>query len=160
MFLNMSASYILSEATLDDAHAIASIFAQSWVSPFSLLQYGHVDTSAFATAIAPRIKDQIGKSHMRFIVMRYHDTEKAGEQGIAAVAHWELPHKEEIGTRDESAEDKAEREAFEDEVYRNRLPETSNKDLVMEFTVALRRLREQVLDGQKYYRMSFPSHLV
>ncbi|KAF2690327.1 hypothetical protein K458DRAFT_289642, partial [Lentithecium fluviatile CBS 122367] len=141
-----------------DSPAIASLFAQSWTSPFTRLQFGHVDAATLAEAMAPHIKEQMGKSHTRFVAMWN------GEEG-AAVTQWMIPqdHEEETGREDESAreeeeeegkeeqEQREEREKFEDEAYRNKLPECCNKDLVMEFTHGLRRLRATILGGRKHY---------
>jgi hypothetical protein len=150
----MPTSYNLSEAAPTDAAAIAFIFAQSWVSPFSRLQWGHVDPRAFAKDMEPHIKDQIGRPNSRFMVMRYSDPAEVGKEEVVAVAHWVLPEKEkEAGMREESAEEKMEKEVFEDEVFRKQISDSCNKDLIMDFRIALRRLRESVLAGEKHYRM-------
>lgn len=47
-------------------------------------------------------------------------------------------------------QDAEERQEMEDEAYRKRLPENSNKDLIMEFTVQLRKMRNKCL-GHKHY---------
>jgi len=141
------ATYALSDATREDAQAIANLFALSWTSPFTQLQFGHVDPPTLAKSMAPAIERHMAKPHSRFIVMRHGET---GE--VAAVAQWAMPAP---GSTEEhppeTAEQKAERQRFEDEGYRNRLPESSNKDLIMEFTVGLRELREEVLRGRKHF---------
>lgn len=144
----MDLEYTLCEATPADAYAIAHIFALSWKSPFAQLQFGNPDPADLAAAMVPRIKEQILiKSHTRFVVIR--DT--AGE--VVAVAQWTIPVSDDEERMHETEEDRAEREHFEDEAYRKALPETSNKDLVMEFTVGLRWLRARVLQGNKHFGM-------
>jgi ribosomal protein S18 acetylase RimI-like enzyme len=54
-------------------------------------------------------------------------------------------------TREETLEETEERQRVEDELYRKRLPEKSNKDLIMEFTVGLRKLRKSALGGAEPY---------
>lgn len=49
----------------------------------------------------------------------------------------------------ETAEDAEEPQEMEDEAYRKRLPENSNKDLIMEFTVQLRKMGNKCLGDHK-----------
>lgn len=143
---DMSSAFTLSEATSADAHAIASLFSLSWTSPFTQLQFGHVDPPTLADAMAPRIEQHMAKGNVRFVIMRHPETSE-----VVAVAQWALPLEDDVERKKESPEQRAEREAFEDESYRNRLPENSNKELIMDFTIGLRRLREDVLKGRKHY---------
>ncbi|KAF2799267.1 acyl-CoA N-acyltransferase [Melanomma pulvis-pyrius CBS 109.77] len=144
----MSSDYVLSKALLSDAEAIASLFALSWTSPFTQLQFGNVDPSSLAASMAPRIKQHMEKPGINFIVARHPQTQK-----VVAVAQWNLPmnNDEEKGKRVETAAEKEERQQFEDEAYRKRLPETSNKDLILEFTAGLRSLKEELLQGRYHY---------
>lgn len=143
----MASEYTLCEASPADAKAIASLFSLSWTSPFTRLQFSDVDPPTLAADMAPRIEQHMVKPNIRFIVMRDHET-----QEVIAVAQWSFPSEEDPEQRKETAEEKAERDKFNDEVYRNKLPEKSNKDLIMEFTVGLRTLRKGVLKGRKHYR--------
>ncbi|KAJ8113491.1 hypothetical protein OPT61_g4392 [Boeremia exigua] len=107
------------EARIADAHAIASLFAQSWVSPFSRLQFGQLDPEELATSMSPRIAQQMMETSSRFIVARNLETGK-----VAAVAQWMMPVVADLGAvKEESKEDRDERQQFEDEVYRGNLPE-------------------------------------
>ena len=86
--------------------------------------------------------------HTKWLVMRYSGFE--GVEEVAAVANWTIPHDGENPTI-ESLEDEDETAKYEDEVTRNSLPESCNKDLVMEFTIGLRKLRKDVLRGRRCY---------
>jgi hypothetical protein len=123
------------------------LFALSWTSPFSQLQFGHVDPPALAATMAPRIADHMKKPNIVFMVARHPETGQ-----VVSVAEWNIPvagsDKEQ---KDETVEEKKERQRQEDETYRSRLPENSNKDLIMEFTVGLRTLREQTLGRRQHY---------
>lgn len=143
----MEMHFEISEATPADAAAIASLFALSWVSPFTRLQFGQVEPAELATSMVPRIAEQMVKGSSTFIVARH------GEScNVAAVAQWTLPVEADSRVLDEeSKEDREERQQFGDEAYRRSLPETSNKDLVMTFTLELRRLREETLQGRKHF---------
>jgi ribosomal protein S18 acetylase RimI-like enzyme len=140
----MSRDWYISEATESDCIAIASLFALSWISPFSRLQFGSVDPTTLTAAMAPRIAQQMKMPNISFIVIRNPNIEK-----VVAVAQWTLPANEATTTETRSEQD--ERQALEDEIYRKNLPENSNKDLILEFTVGLRTLRQQLLQGQKHY---------
>jgi ribosomal protein S18 acetylase RimI-like enzyme len=70
-------------------------------------------------------------------------------QKVVAVAQWTLPA-DNITTQ-ESPDEQAEQQAFEDEIYRKSLPGHSNKDLIMHFTIGLRTLRNRLLQGRKHY---------
>ncbi|KAF2020528.1 hypothetical protein BU24DRAFT_416204 [Aaosphaeria arxii CBS 175.79] len=150
----MATTYTVSKASPSDAHAIASIFAHSWTSPFTRLQFGHVDPSALAHAMAPGIVSQMQNPLVDFRVIR----DLSDSEEVIAAAQWKLPEEDAIGEEDEETlEEKEERRQFEDDAYRNKLPDDSNKDLIMEFTVGLRGLRERTLGGRRHYRMfEFP----
>ncbi|KAH6632985.1 hypothetical protein C7974DRAFT_452112 [Boeremia exigua] len=140
----MAAHFEIAEAKPVDAEAIASLFALSWVSPFTRLQFGEIDPTELATSMAPRIAEQIVRVSSKFIVARHVET-----GNIAAIAQWTTPV--ETDSKQELEEDRDERQQFEDEAYRRGLPESSNKDLVMAFTLGLRQLREDTLQGRKHY---------
>ncbi|KAF1940594.1 acyl-CoA N-acyltransferase [Clathrospora elynae] len=144
----MAYNWTPSEAQASDADAIASLFALSWSSPFTRLQFGSMNTSTLASALAPRIAQQIAEPHMRFIVGRTDDTQK-----VVAVAQWSVPADERAFKSGiaESPEDSAERQNFEDEAYYESLPKNSNKDLIMVSTIGLRSLRRQVLQGRTHF---------
>jgi GNAT superfamily N-acetyltransferase len=93
---------------------------------------------------------------MNFNVIRGHDTQK-----VVSVAQWSS-HSEETPCSQETPEEVEERQSFEDEVYRRSLPQGSNKDLIIEFTVGLRNLRQRVLQGRKHYMLenlaTHPNH--
>ncbi|KAF2471897.1 acyl-CoA N-acyltransferase [Lindgomyces ingoldianus] len=146
----MGVKYPLGEATSSDAHAIATLFALSWTSPFTQLQFGKINPPSLAKAMAPRIVDQIRKPHCLFIVARHPETDE-----VVSVAQWSAPisSKNGEGNKKEMAGEKEERQRLEDEGYRQRLPENSNKDLIMEFTVSLRKLRNEVLGEREHYRL-------
>lgn len=154
----MASPYSLSEAYLSDASAIANLFALSWTSPFTQLQFGHVEPAALAAAMAPQIAEHMQKPNIAFIVARHSDT-----QEVVSVAQWSAPVDGDDGEQekeDETAEDKEERQHLADETYRNKLPKNSNKDLIMEFTIGLRKLRERTLGNKKRYRMSHSSYSI
>jgi ribosomal protein S18 acetylase RimI-like enzyme len=136
----------ISEAQPADAVAIASLFAHSWTSPFTRLQFGQVDPVQLATSMVPRIAEQMVKMNSKFIVARHVE-----RQEIAAVAHWTMPDDTDVdAVVEEADQDTVERQQFEDEVFRRSLPDRSNKALVMEFTIGLRQLREQTLQGRRH----------
>jgi hypothetical protein len=150
-------TYNLAPASPADGPAIATIYSKSWVSPFTQLKFGHASPSTLAAIMTPRVTQQIAQGHTKWFVMRC--VSPSGAEEVAAVANWEVPdNKEENigggGKKEEETEvDREEREQFEDEVYRNALPEGFNKDLIMEFNVGLRTLRRRVLKGRKCYGM-------
>ncbi|KAJ4984177.1 hypothetical protein SVAN01_10348 [Stagonosporopsis vannaccii] len=144
---NMETHFQISEAVPADAEAIASLFALSWVSPFTRLQFGQIDPKDLATSMIPRITEQILKVSSRFIVARH-----VGTSDVAAVAQWTLPVGVDLCALDkESKEEREERRQFEDEAYMRSLPESSNKDLIMAFTLGLRQLREETLQGREHF---------
>jgi ribosomal protein S18 acetylase RimI-like enzyme len=145
----MPYNWTTTEAQTSDAGAIVSIFALSWTSPFARLQYGHIDSSTFAEAMTRRTADQILQPNMRFIIVRSPETHE-----VISVAHWSLPVDETMETvNKESQEESEERQMFEDELYKKSLPEGSNIDLVMEFTIGLRNLRKEVLQGRPHFHL-------
>ncbi|KAF2830678.1 hypothetical protein CC86DRAFT_378940 [Ophiobolus disseminans] len=135
-----------SKAKLEDSAAIASLLALSWTSPISRLQYGHVDPAALIVAMTSRIAQQMALRNVKFIIIRDPHT-----QEVVSVAQWTLPDQSTSTT--ETQEEHIERQTFEDELYRSNLPTNSNKDLVMEFTVGLRALKQRVLQGRKHYAL-------
>lgn len=143
----MVTKFEISEANPADSEAIASLFALSWVSPFSRLQFGQINPAQLVTSMVPRIAEQMGKANSKFIVARDQST-----QEIAAVAQWAVPAEVDGNiTYEETTEDSAERQQFEDEAYRRSLPESSNKDLVMAFSLGLRQLREDTLRRRQHF---------
>jgi ribosomal protein S18 acetylase RimI-like enzyme len=142
----MALNYTVSEARASDAGAIASLLAQSWTSPFSQLQFRLIDPQALAAAMTPRIAQQIANTDMLFIVARKSDTEE-----VASVAQWTVPTEASQMIIEGTPEEIEERQKFEDEVYYNSLPDSSNKGLIMEFTIGLRNLRERVLQGRRHF---------
>jgi ribosomal protein S18 acetylase RimI-like enzyme len=141
----MTLDWTLEEARPSDAEAIASLFALSWASPFSQLQFGDIDPSVLVSTMTPRIAQQITESKMCFVVARHNDT-----QQVISVAQWTVPD-DKPSTSEESAEDISERQRFADEIFYNSLPDSCNKALVMEFTTGLRNLRQQVLQGRSHF---------
>lgn len=140
----MTDQFQISDAVAVDAEAIASLFALSWVSPFSQLLFGQVDQTQLAASMVPRIAEQIEKASSKFVVARHLET-----GNVAAVAQWTMPADTSLSV--ESKEEHQERQEFEDEAYRRSLPENSNKSLVMTFTSGLRSLREATLQGRKHF---------
>ena len=141
----MNHVWLPSEAKSADSVAIASLFALSWTSPFTRLQFGHVDPLTLTAAMAPRIVQQMKMPNVAFVVIR-----DPGTQEIVSVAQWTLPG-DESDAMEETQEEQDERQMFDDELYRINLPNNSNKDLIMEFTIGLRVLKRRVLQGQKHY---------
>jgi GNAT superfamily N-acetyltransferase len=133
-------------ASSADSTAIATLFALSWTSPFMRLQLGHVDYATLITAMGSRIASQIQESSTLFSVIRDPATQKA-----VAVAQWTAPVEGQAAANEESRAEQDERQAFDDEAHRKRLLKNSNRDLVMEFNVGLRTLRQRVLQGRKHY---------
>lgn len=143
----MASQIKIAEALPLDAQAISSLFALSWVSPFTQLQFGKIDPSRMATSISPRIAELLVKAGSKFMIARHLET---GE--VVAVAQWTTPQGTEMQKKnDEPEEDRIERQHFEDEAYRRKLPEDSNKELIMAFTLGLRHLREQTLQGREHF---------
>jgi ribosomal protein S18 acetylase RimI-like enzyme len=140
----MSRNWPVSEAVHADSTGIASLFALSWTSPFSRLQFGDIDPLTLTTALAPRISQQIKARNLSFLVVHEPDT-----QNVVAVAQWTLPTEDPV--TEETQDELDERQFLEDELYRKNLPVHSNKDLIMEFTVGLRALRTRLLRGRKHY---------
>lgn len=143
----MAPEFSISDACPAEAGAIAYLFTLSWTSPFSRLQFGQTDPAQLAASMAPRIAEQITKTTSRYIVAR-----SQGSEEVAAVAQWTVPVETDLDTlNEESEEDSDERRQFEDEAYRSSLPESSNKDLVMAFTLGLRQMRGKILQGRKHF---------
>jgi ribosomal protein S18 acetylase RimI-like enzyme len=143
--LNMSPDWHMIDATAADAEGIASLFALSWQSPFSRLQFGDSDLSSLTAAMAPRIAQQMELPNVSFVVV--HDP---AIEEVVAVAQWTLPV-EDQSTRQETQEDQDERQELEDEVYRKNLPASSNKALIMDFTTGLRDVRNGIVRGEKHF---------
>lgn len=143
----MSANFEISEARTADTEAIASLFALSWVSPFTCLQFGQIEPAQLAAMMVPHISARMAKKASKFVLARYQ-----GNGEVVAVAQWTIPVVAE-GTiaKGESIEDHEEQQQFEDEAYRRNLPATSNKDLIMAFTLGLRRLRNETLRGRRHF---------
>ncbi|KAF2734245.1 acyl-CoA N-acyltransferase [Polyplosphaeria fusca] len=137
-------AYQISEANLSDAHAIASLFSISWTSSFANLLYGEFNPQDLANTLAAKITEQMVEPTTKFIVAR-SETER-----VVSVAQWTVPVDNESVNR-ETREEKEERERFEDELYWKKLPDSSNKDLLMDFNGGLRRLKEETLQGKKFF---------
>jgi ribosomal protein S18 acetylase RimI-like enzyme len=150
----MLSQYTLSPAQPTDAPAIANIYGQSWVSPFTQLKWGRVSPATLAALMVPRIEREMNGPHTQWMVMRCAAPDGEKEEEVAAVATWTVPHDEVV---EESAEDRVERLEFEDELYRKALPDVCNKDLSVEFRSGLRKLRRDTLQGRRYFGKSFPS---
>lgn len=145
----MVLQWTVSRAKPADADAIASLLGQCWTSPFVRLQFGRVDTAALAATMSPAIARQIEGSQTLFIVARHDDS---GE--VLSVAQWSLPDYDAANERTfDSRESHDDRIEFDDEAYRQSLPEYSNKDLILEFTRSLRSLKYQVLKGRPHFML-------
>lgn len=142
----MVPDFYIEEAIPADAVTLASLFALSWDSPFTRLQFGSVDPAQLTASVAPRIAERMVKANSKFIVARSQET---GE--VAAVAQWKVPTEEPASAVEETKEDREHRQQFEDEAYRRNLPDSSNKDLIMAFTLGLRHLREETLQGRRHF---------
>jgi len=92
------------------------------------------------------------KESIVFIVARDPKT-----QNVVSVAQWKLPStvQDEEEHREETTEEKEERQQFEDENHRRRLPETSNKDLIMDFMAGVRNLQEKLLPDLEYHYSTY-----
>jgi ribosomal protein S18 acetylase RimI-like enzyme len=143
----MSRSWPISKATEEDAEGIASLFVESWVTPFSRLQLGDVDPTTMIAAMAPRIARQVTKPDMKLFVVRDPATKQ-----VVAVAQWMSPVTDPADT--ETQEEQEERQALEDELYVKSLPERNNKDLIMEFIVGMRLVRQRLLQGENHYLLN------
>jgi ribosomal protein S18 acetylase RimI-like enzyme len=141
----MALNWTISEVRPSDADAIASLFASSWTSTFSRLQFGHVESQTLAVAMTPRIARQMTEPNSLFLVARQTETDE-----VLSIAQWTVPA-DEPQQAQESLADMEERQRFEDEIYYNSLPESSSKDLIMEFTAGLRNLRQSVLQGRRHF---------
>jgi ribosomal protein S18 acetylase RimI-like enzyme len=145
----MSRDWPVSQAVEADAPGMASLFVSAWVSPFSRLQLGDIDHNESATAMATRIAKVLKeKQDATYTVIRNPNTKE-----VVAVAGWTLPTDESAEDR-ESPEEQEERHALETELYIKSMPKPSNKDLIFEFMTGLRRLRNQILQGEKYYYLN------
>ncbi|KAH6865665.1 acyl-CoA N-acyltransferase [Alternaria rosae] len=142
----MPPSYTISNALPSDASAISSLFALSWQSPFSRLQFGNVEPHDLDKAMTPKIAQQIEEGRMVFIVAR-----EEGSGDVVSVAQWSVPPSLSIEEKVQEKEEREEREAFDEEVYLNSLPPTCNHALIFEFTTRLRVLRERTLQGAPHF---------
>ena len=154
----MPPSYAISNALPSDASAISSLFALSWQSPFSRLQFGNVESHDLANAMTPRIAQQIAEGRMLFIIAREEESED-----VVSVAQWSVPPPPSKGEKLESKnkgkseetgqekKERKEREAFDEEIYLNSLPASCNTTLIAEFTTCLRVLRERILQGAPHF---------
>ncbi|CBY00331.1 hypothetical protein IAQ61_011261 [Plenodomus lingam] len=139
----MPSDWAITKAKPTDADTIASLFAQSWNSPFTQLQFGHVDPATLAAAMSPAIARQTKQSQMMIAVAR------DGETGAAlAVAQCSFAASDALDTN--ACQSQQEMDDIEDFEMRYSLPQESNKDLILEFTRSLRRLKHQVLKGQHH----------
>jgi hypothetical protein len=149
----MSNEYPISKALPSDSASIASLFSLSWTTPFLKLTYGNVEPTALAESMAPRIAEHIGGDSIVFVVARDPET-----QEVVSVAQWKLPltgdDVEENNA--ETAEERAERHHFEDEIRRKRMPESYNIDLIIEFMKGVRTVQEKLLPDVDYHYSMFP----
>jgi len=143
----MSREWPISKATEKDAEGIASLLVESWADPFSRLQLGNAESTDSAAAMAPRIARQMKAPDMEMFIIREPAT---GE--IVAVTQWHLP--KDVPVNNETQEERDERQALEDELYMKRLPERSNKELIIEFGAGLRNLREGFIGNEKHYLLN------
>jgi len=156
--LIMPPSYTISNALPSDASAISSLFALSWQSPFSRLQFGNVEPRDLAKAMKPRIAQQIAEKRMLFMVAR---EEKSGN--VVSVAQWTVPPPPSKGEKLESKDkgkleetgqekkERKEREAFDEEIYLNSLPASCNTALIAEFAMRVRVLRERIVQCAPHF---------
>jgi hypothetical protein len=101
--------------------------------------------------MAPRITSQISDpgSRREYVVARHIET-----QELVSVAQWSTPSKDSEAENqglNETAEEKEDREHFEDEMYRSQLPSSSNKNLIMDFRRGVRDMRARVLGDRRHY---------
>lgn len=143
--MSPSVSFTFSPAQPSDAIAIASLFASSWNTPFTALQFGTLDPQSLATEMTPRIAQQIASktSPITFEVAR----SLQDNAEVVAVAQWTLHS---AMTEEEDADDDERRE-FEQEVYLNSLPRSCNKPLILQFETEQRDLRDKIMHGQAQY---------
>jgi ribosomal protein S18 acetylase RimI-like enzyme len=142
----MSFTWVISDATATDAAIIASLFANSWTSAFSQLQFGHIDPPTLAAAMTSRIIEQMNTPNSRFLVARHSETQR-----IAAVAQWAVHIENTEADMLETQQERHERQRFDDELLCNKLPESSNRALIMEFAAGIRRLRQHILHGKQHF---------
>lgn len=129
---SQSEDFKLFPAEASDSHAIATLFVQSWVSPFARLQFGDIDPRALADSMATQIAAQIeDPTDKLFIVMR------SASEEVVAVAQWTVPNFQESDTADDGG--------------LGNLPSGSNKALVNEFMVSLRNLRHDTLQSRPHF---------
>ncbi|KAH7396867.1 acyl-CoA N-acyltransferase [Phaeosphaeria sp. MPI-PUGE-AT-0046c] len=143
----MAHDYLIEEATSTDAEAIANLFGLSWISPLSRLMFGDGGAQALTSAMGPQIARQMTKLNMLYLVARDSVT-----QDVVAVAQWTLPVEDSSGTS-ESQQNQGERQELDDEIFAKNLPSGSNIEVVMDFTVGLRTLEQQLLEGEKHYSL-------
>jgi hypothetical protein len=149
----MSNKYPISKASPSDSASIASLFSLSWTTPFTKLTYGNVEPTALAESMAPRIAEHIGGDSIIFIVARDPETHE-----VVSVAQWKLPitGDDGEGIKVETAEERAERHHFEDEIRRKRMPKTYNIDLILEFMNGVRTVQEKLLPDVDHHYSMFP----
>lgn len=144
----MSHDWPVAQASEADAAGIASLFVSSWVSPFSRLQLGDIDPTESAADMATRIARALEKQDGTYSIVRNPDTKE-----VVAVAQWVLPT-DETAKDPETPEEQEERKALETELYVKSMPESRNKDLILEFINGLRRLRVRLLQGERFYYLN------
>jgi ribosomal protein S18 acetylase RimI-like enzyme len=113
------------------------------------LGIGDIDHNESAVSMAIRIAKVLkDKPDAAYTVIRNPNT-----QEVVAVAGWTLPTDEE-DAHQETPEEQEERQALDTELYIKSMPPPSNKDLILEFMTGLRRLRTQILQGEKHYYLN------
>lgn len=145
----VSMTFRLFDATEADARAIATLFALSWESPFTRLQFGNMSRNHLAASVTPRIKEQLRTTATKYVVIR-----DPVSQGIVSCAQWTVPSSEEresILAEDEMEIDEEDRHQMEDEVFFQSLPQNSNKQLIMDFATRIRILRKETVADKKCY---------
>ncbi|KAJ4359837.1 uncharacterized protein N0V89_000393 [Didymosphaeria variabile] len=108
-------------------------------------------------SMAPRIVESMSSPQNEYVLMRAEDGT------VAAVAQWTVSLQGAKNEKEgETPDEKAERLKLWDQGYRSRLPENSNKDLIIDFTIGLRELRESVLRGREHFLLeniaTHPNH--
>jgi GNAT superfamily N-acetyltransferase len=160
--------YTLHPAIPSNAPQISSLFAQSWTSPFTRLQFGTLDTATLATSLAGPIESTISKykstnCRTRYIVMQATKQgatgEEEGESEVVAVAQWSLsrPQGSNPGPGDASRHQEEERERDkedemdDDDAFLLSLPAQANRPLVLEFRRALRALCKRITHQKPFF---------
>lgn len=134
--------YQIEPAKAADAEEAGHLFAQTWINPFTQLQFNGLSPAQVAPSLVNAIRNDMDKPEREYWVMRDLETGK-----IASLSSWSTPSE-----KDELIVDLTEEERKkDDDAYRAKLPSHFNIPLMMDFRRQIQDLRKVALNGRRHF---------